>query len=153
VAQRIDLQELQDVINLEIIDPAADKRDVQSKGENTFKRLNRSKDLGGFGYSFIKANNDVEGGIQAVREFLRYSINEDNEVVIPPRLTFDPSCVYTIKEHSGYRYKSDKSGEPVKKDDHTCDNVRYLINHLVIGTKKKRKKKRFACKLNSNRYG
>lgn len=153
IAERINLQELQDEINLELIDPAADKRDAQSKGENTFKRLNRSKELGGFGFRFLKANNDVEGGIQAVREFLRYSVDDGQKVITHPRLTFDPSCVNTIREHNGYRYKSDKSGQPVKRDDHTCDDVRYLINHLTIGIRKKKKRKKFSRKLNSNRYG
>lgn len=53
------------------------------------------------------------------------------------RLLIDPRCVHTIKEHKSYRWKTytDKKkqfennpyDEPHKKDDHTCDETRYLI--------------------------
>jgi hypothetical protein len=53
------------------------------------------------------------------------------------RLLIDPKCVNTVKEHKSYRWKTytDKKkqyennpyDEPHKKDDHTCDETRYLV--------------------------
>lgn len=53
------------------------------------------------------------------------------------RLLIDPKCVHTLKEHKTYRWKTytDKKkqyennpyDEPHKKDDHTCDETRYVI--------------------------
>jgi hypothetical protein len=53
------------------------------------------------------------------------------------RLLIDPKCTNFIKEHKSYRwktytekkkqYENNPYDEPHKKDDHTCDEVRYVI--------------------------
>ena len=45
----------------------------------------------------------------------------------------DSSCVHLIKQLQGYRYEKDRSSsnyteEPVKKDDHAVDALRYLVS-------------------------
>lgn len=51
----------------------------------------------------------------------------------PTGLLVSPKCVNTIREHMGYRYDPDRPDEILKKDDHTCDALRYLIvtRHLT----------------------
>jgi len=47
-----------------------------------------------------------------------------------PRLTVDPACTSTIAEIELYTWKSNKD-EPVKRDDHAMDALRYLAMHLT----------------------
>lgn len=82
------------------------------------------------------ARHPLYGGSQSLP-------NATDDVVAPcvggkyARLLIDPKCVNTVKEHKSYRWKTytDKKkqyennpyDEPHKKDDHTCDETRYLI--------------------------
>jgi len=72
------------------------------------------------------ARKEIRGGIEAVQRCLK--IQGDGK----PRLFFFNTCRHAIREHSAYHYPEgtdlrDPKDEPVKKDDHTCDAVRYLI--------------------------
>lgn len=44
-----------------------------------------------------------------------------------PGLIVSPDCPETIREMLGYRWDPDKVDKPVKKNDHTCDALRYLV--------------------------
>lgn len=45
---------------------------------------------------------------------------------LPGALLVHPGCLNTIREHMGYR-RDDKTGRPVKSEDHTCDALRYAV--------------------------
>ena len=45
----------------------------------------------------------------------------------PPGLLVSPACPNTIREFFAYRWDEDKPDEPMKKDDHCPDAVRYAI--------------------------
>jgi hypothetical protein len=56
-----------------------------------------------------------------------------------PKFFIDPSCPNTIREHSGYRAPENQSSNvkeastnsaAIKKDDHTCDALRYGLVHI-----------------------
>lgn len=78
---------------------------------------------------------DVKAGIRAVKEWLRPPSSK-------PKLFIDPSCVNTIREFESYRMKVQRGlltnsaaeqeikDEPLKRDDHCMDALRYLIMHL-----------------------
>lgn len=80
-----------------------------------------------------EANNSVLPGIQAVATYLH--INEETK---RPRLFICEWCPNTIREIAGYRWKQLKDGttleEPDKKEDHTCDAIRYgIFTELIEG--------------------
>jgi hypothetical protein len=51
----------------------------------------------------------------------------------PPGFLIHPDCVNTIREFLSYRLDPD-TGWPAKKDDHTCDAVRYgVVTHKLHG--------------------
>jgi hypothetical protein len=49
------------------------------------------------------------------------------------KLTFFETCLYTIRDHSAWRYKQDKNWNPdpndkfEDKNNHACDAIRYLV--------------------------
>ena len=66
----------------------------------------------------------VLDGISQVQSLLR--IQEDGR----PALTIDPSCTSTIYEFDNYTWKPEKD-EPLKRDDHALDALRYLVSWLT----------------------
>lgn len=87
------------------------------------------------GISIILGNNDVPAGIDRVARYLTGI--QDEEGNYHPKLFFTRNCVNTIYEHQRYRrslwaskkdqFNKNKKETPHKKDDHTCDTVRYMI--------------------------
>lgn len=85
------------------------------------------------GIPIILGNNDVSAGIDLVKKHLIGIGDFPNNV---PTLYFTSNCVNAIREHQRYRWAKwasrrmnedkNKKEEPVKKDDHTCDEVRYF---------------------------
>lgn len=80
-------------------------------------------------WSLIPANNEVETGIDRVKQYLKV----DDKTGKPQFFIFD-SCEHTIEELTQYRYEELTPGQenthntketPVKKNDHSCDMVRY----------------------------
>lgn len=74
------------------------------------------------------ANNDVRQGVDRVNEYLRLG-----------RIKISKRCVNLLDEIGKYKWKELKAGDqknepeqPVKKDDHAMDALRYLINHIYI---------------------
>lgn len=79
------------------------------------------------------AMNEVQSGIMAVKRLLEINPNTGR-----PHLMFDVSLTNLFRERRKYRYKKDTSGsnsnemaaQPVKKDDHAMDTMRYLCSHI-----------------------
>ncbi len=61
------------------------------------------------------ADNDVTKSISKLKTFFKKNV-----------IAFDKSCFNSIKQMQSYRYKKDTE-QPVKKDDHAVDAVRYAI--------------------------
>lgn len=73
----------------------------------------------------LDANNDVEPGIQAVRE--GFSDGIDGE----PGITIDPSCSTLIEQIESYERNPNTQKEtPIKENDHGPDTVRYGVMHI-----------------------
>jgi len=78
------------------------------------------------GIRTYNAKKDVHNGIEAVQTVLKLQGNNQ------PRLFIFNNCKNTIREMGSYRYPEgtdtkDPKDEPEKKDDHTCDALRYVI--------------------------
>lgn len=73
------------------------------------------------GMHVVHANNDVENGIQVMTSEMKKG-----------NLFVCEECVETIREIEGYVWDSKAADrgydEPMKKDDHACDALRYAIN-------------------------
>lgn len=86
------------------------------------------------GIPIVLGNNDVRAGIDLVKKKI-IGIGDPPEN--RPLFYVTSNCVNTIKEHQRYRWAKwasrrmnedkNKKEEPVKKDDHTCDMVRYFF--------------------------
>jgi phage terminase large subunit len=78
------------------------------------------------GIDTVPAKKDVHLGIEAVQAALKVQANGK------PRLQIFNTCKHTIKEMGGYKWAEgsetkDAKDEPMQLNDHTCDDVRYLI--------------------------
>ena len=75
-------------------------------------------------YNVTPANNEVIGGIRRV-----------STLFAAPKLFIARRCQGLIKEILGYSWnpKAQDKGEdePVKRDDHGCDALRYFVNHVM----------------------
>ncbi len=86
------------------------------------------------GIPIVLGNNDVKAGIDLVK---RHIIGIGDFPKNVPTLYVTSNCINTIREHQRYRWAKwasrrmnedrNKKEEPVKKDDHTCDMVRYAL--------------------------
>lgn len=86
------------------------------------------------GIPIILGNNDVEIGINNVITRLLGAGTPPDHI---PYLYITKNCINTLREMSRYRWakwtsrraneERNKKEEPVKKDDHTCDALRYMI--------------------------
>ncbi len=86
------------------------------------------------GIPIVLGNNDVKAGIDLVKKrIIGIGTPPENR----PSFFVTSNCVNTIREHQRYRWakwatrrgndEKNKKEEPVKKDDHTCDMVRYAL--------------------------
>lgn len=82
-------------------------------------------------WSLIPANNEVSQGIDRVKSYLKVS-----ERTGKPRLFIFDTCEHLLEEITQYRWEELTPGQemqknvkeqPVKKDDHSVDALRYLI--------------------------
>jgi len=83
------------------------------------------------GWEFELGSNDVASGITRVREYFRLDNDKKSHLYI-----FKDRCPNLCKELAHYRYKEyteiqqktrNKSEDPVKKNDHAVDALRYMI--------------------------
>ena len=85
-------------------------------------------------WSLIAANNEVETGIDRVKQYLKPVLQSDNKM--RPRLLIFDTCTNLIEQMTQYKYEELQPGQeaqrniketPVKKDDHAVDALRYGI--------------------------
>lgn len=81
-----------------------------------------------YGVPSSPADKDKSLGIETVRALLKVRADTGR-----PRLHIASRCRNLIKELASYRYpdgtkNNDPRNEPVKKDDHTCDALRYILH-------------------------
>ena len=105
-----------------LADPSINKCDKD--GTSVFDSWNDQ------GIWWQNANNDVRQGIDRVNQYLK-----EGKIKISKR------CVHLREEIANYRWKQLKIGEdkneyeePIKKDDHSMDTLRYIINHIFTPT-------------------
>lgn len=104
---------------VKLADPSIKR--AERDGGSVFDTWNNDHDIW-----WEDANNDVRQGIDRVNEYLK-----DGKIKISKR------CVNLRAEILDYKWKRLKIGEirneyeePVKQRDHTCDTLRYIINHI-----------------------
>lgn len=82
-------------------------------------------------------NNDNNIYWQKANNVVMQGINRVNELFMDDKLYITKNCVNLISEMGAYKWKPLKSGEEknepeevIKKDDHACDALRYLVNEV-----------------------
>ena len=110
-----------------VIDPStgAGKKDDPETIGNRYRQLK---------VPVINANNDVQGGIDKVTEYFK-----KNKIYI------HKSCENLVRELINYQWEQPSASRaelnqperPLKKDDHACDSLKYLIGEVVASSKKK----------------
>ena len=109
-----------------VIDPStgAGKTDDPETIGNRYRQL---------GVPVINANNDVQGGIDKVTEYIK-----KNKIFITR------SCENLRREMVNYQWEQPSASrvdlntpeKPLKKDDHAVDSLRYMIGEVVNASKK-----------------
>ena len=109
-----------------VIDPStgAGKTDDPETIGNRYRQL---------GVPVINANNDVQGGIDKVTEYIK-----KNKIFITR------SCENLRREMVNYQWEQPSASrvdlntpeKPLKKDDHAVDSLRYMIGEVVNSSKK-----------------
>ena len=109
-----------------VIDPStgAGKKDDPETIGNRYRQL---------GIPVINANNDVQGGIDKVTEYIK-----NNKIFITR------SCENLKREMTNYQWEQPSASridlnqpeKPLKKDDHAVDSLRYLVGEVVKSSKK-----------------
>jgi hypothetical protein len=106
-----------------VIDPAASQRTASNIEDAMMQYIEA-------GIPCMKANNSVDAGLDRVREYLDYELDDENRIVTPPKLFIFNTCEKLIKEFDKYIYSKLKDGtktnQPVKRNDHGLDALRYI---------------------------
>lgn len=91
------------------------------------------------GHGFLWSSDDVKAGIEAVQNALHIVEGKTELVVMHDKA---PNC---CREMTKYSYRKTPSGvitdEPIKLNDHTCDDVRYACAMKLPWVKPRRKGK------------
>jgi phage terminase large subunit len=114
-------------IKRRLIDPSCAAKTLQKQGE-LHSIIDEYRDNG---LSFLPADNTVLSGINRV-----------NEAFKNDKLFIFKTCANTIREIQGYKWKrlkytdvKNQPEEPLKKDDHACDALRYMVMSRYDATK------------------
>jgi hypothetical protein len=78
------------------------------------------------GITIVQANNDVEPGIEAVRDALA-------PVLGKAKFFVNRKCRHWMREVLSY---CEKNGKPVKENDHTQDETRYFVMRYIKPSRK-----------------
>jgi hypothetical protein len=116
---RVDEVYMGDTTNTRLIEEAKKRpwwRNIKD-GVGDPGRPDLIKEWGEVGIKIHPANNDVDVGIESVRNALK-------PVLGAPKLYVSRRCRAWMREISGYK---DKNGKPVKEDDHAMDETRYFV--------------------------
>ena len=96
-----------------------------------------------YGIYFEKADNDVAAGIDRVAKYMQL----DDATQKPKFYVFDKPCMDPfIEEVTDYRWedmggdKKNISEKPMKKNDHSMDALRYMINHIETSVRPQTKR-------------
>ena len=119
------------LFSIKVIDPttASKNRSKIKQGEEVVYSV--LEDFEDHGWEFELGTNDVEAGITRIREYLQVDSNEKSHLYI-----FKDRCPNLVREFKGYKYREyndnakrekNESEEPIKKDDHTVDSLRYMV--------------------------
>lgn len=117
--------------SIKIIDPSttAKNRTKIKQGEEV--EYSVIEDFEDNGWEFEPGNNDVANGITRIREYLQIDGAGKSHIYI-----FKDKCPNLFREFTNYKYKENteqtkrqknESEEPVKKDDHAVDALRYMV--------------------------
>ena len=117
--------------SIKVIDPttSAKNRTKIKQGEEIPYSV--IEDFEDHGWEFELGTNDVESGITRIREYLQLDSNQKSHLYI-----FKDKCPNLAREFVNYKYKEyndntrrekNESEEPVKKDDHGVDSLRYMV--------------------------
>lgn len=97
--------------------------------------LNKTQSKGNYIYSI--ADEYMDNGINLVSAYKskeEASINRVNEFFKIDKIKIFKNCVHTIREVISWKWKSLKPGveknnpeEPVDKDNHACDDIKYIV--------------------------
>lgn len=120
--------------------------DPSIKNRNAINGVSILSEYQRHGLSWGEGNNDVKAGIARVKKYFNphpYVGKRSKGLNVPetleafPKLRFSPACPFAIREHKSYRWKTyvnkkqqfenNPYDEPHKKDDHSCDSLRYMI--------------------------
>lgn len=116
---------------IKVIDPSTISKNRTKIREGEEIPYSVLEDFYDHGWDFEPANNDVEGGITRIREYFQLNSNREAHLYI-----FKDKCPNLCSELLNYRYKKltelqekirNQSEEPVKKNDHAVDALRYMI--------------------------
>lgn len=129
IRQRRDIA--RSVFQLRVIDPSTTPKNRTKVKEGVEIPYSVIEDFDDNGWEFEPANNDVESGITRVREYFQLDNNQKSHLYI-----FKNKCPNLVKELLNYRYREltevqektrNYSEDPVKKNDHAVDALRYMI--------------------------
>jgi len=116
---------------IKVIDPSTVSKNRTKVREGEEIPYSVLEDFYDHGWDFEAANNDVEGGITRIREYFQLDSNQQAHLYI-----FKDKCPNLCIELQNYRYKKltelqektrNQPEEPVKKNDHAVDALRYMI--------------------------
>jgi hypothetical protein len=117
--------------SLKVIDPstsAKNRSKIRHGEEIQYSVLEEFED---HGWDFELAQNDVLSGITRIREYLQLDSNKEAHLYF-----FKDKCPNLCHEFTNYKYREfskhikrerNQSEEPVKKDDHAVDALKYLM--------------------------
>lgn len=85
------------------------------------------------------ADNTLIAGINKVKQFLSYKLDKEGHYIDRPQLFFFKNCSNLWNEMVNYQWQRIKTGlkeQPMDKDNHGCDDIRYLCNSRPRPTEK-----------------
>lgn len=116
---------------IKVIDPTTKSKNRSKMKDGEEIAYSVAEEFYDHGWDFEPGVNDVASGITRVREYFQINENGDSNLYI-----FKDKCPYLTWEIERYRYKEltevqekmrNESEEPVKKNDHAVDALRYLL--------------------------
>lgn len=128
-----------------VIDPSTSAKNRTKVREGEEIPYSVLEDFYDHGWDFESANNDIDAGITRIREYFQLDSNGQAHLYI-----FKDKCPYLCVELMNYRYKKltelqektrNQPEEPVKKNDHAIDALRYMIMTRPYNVKQPEKEK------------
>lgn len=121
----------QNSFGIRVIDPSTKSKNRTKTRDGEEIPYSVIEEFWDHGWDFEPASNDVAAGITRIREYLQLDENNKSHLYV-----FRDKCPYLCHEIQHYRYQElseiqektrNDSEEPVKKNDHAVDALRYMI--------------------------